>query len=1451
MSRGRGGWRKRAGDSDGWGSMGGYMAAKVSKLEEQFRLDAPREKQKEGLGSNIFRGVAIYVNGYTDPAADELRRLMMLHGGQFHVYYSRSKTTHIIATNLPNSKIQELRGEKVVRPDWITDSIKAGRLLSYLQYQLYSKQRGLNFPITCMPQTQEPAGPSHFTSHSRHAHRELGHAHPADWELGHSYPANREPAHTHSANQDLGQTYPFNQKLGHAHPSSQELGHTHAADEDLGHAHPDNRKMGHAHNANQDLGHAHPANRVLGHAHPANRDLDHAHSANRDLCHAHPTKRDLSHTHPANRELGHTHPANQELGHTHPANLELGFRLNGSLQTWPNLPESPKMNGVQGKDSEPPDHHPCSSPWVSTGQPLTNGHAHPANGALKPLDLALHSGRYPLGKRQHQLPQLQFLPLECKDKMVPDGPHAPSSQHPNSKPGLHQSPERQTPTSQASSSPKPPSPQPKTRQVSPSTQQPTHQLPANQKDATAVKALPPATPPPPAPRSPCAGKPSPRAAISPPPGRVRLNGTYRAPPQAPTLPAALATTDHSAATDHGAATDHSVAAAKPAPLPARGNIISEFYSHSRLHHISTWRSEFSEYVSSLQHRRRAQGGTVFPGKERLRRHHAARGAGCVASASPQNRQPCILHVDMDCFFVSVGIRYRLELKGKPVAVTSNRGPGQVAQRPGSNPQMELQFYQRRQAQGRGGKRDIDLEATPLVDSPKAHSNGVDQDAKALSMAEIASCSYEARQAGVRNGMFFGQAKQLCPELQAVPYDFQAYKEVALAMYETLASYTHNIEALSCDEALMDATSLLSELGVSPDELASAIREDVRERTGCPASVGMGSNILLARMATRKAKPDGQYYLKTEEVDDFIRDQSVTSLPGVGRSMGYKLASLGVRTCGDLQQVSMSRLQKEFGPRTGQTLFRFCRGLDDRPVRSERERKSVSAEMNYGIRFTQVEEAESFLTNLALEVERRLQAAGLWGRRLTLKVMVRKPGAPVEPAKFGGHGICDNLARTVTLERPTDNAQLIAAEGIKLFHSLKLNVADLRGVGMQVQQLVGAHGTPQDPPGALAPRHRSVIDMLLVQRTAPPTSPRQLMTPGLPSAPASDGMSNQSRSSPVRVPLAPADSIPSSTAEPMPGTSKGEPPPRYNGGLHTPKHTRTRLNLSIEVPSPSQVDRSVLDALPAELREQVEQSWSRKDEPPRSPAPAPPPLGTLVLQVPDQPGQGGSAGIVLALPDFSQVDPEVFQALPPELQEELRSAYRYNESTLSHSTMVARNPLLQLKQPVVGRTKRRYKKNASPAKKGPSPLKNRLHGNSPAKSSPAILFPHMLKHEDAPAIALKLDHGLQDIQLEVPKITPRPGPTLAGACELSDIRTLLKEWVTTIAEPMEEDILQVVKYCSELVEDRDLERLDLVIKYMKRLMQQSVDSVWNMAFDFILDNVQVVVQQTYGSTLKIT
>ncbi|NWS49779.1 REV1 protein, partial [Probosciger aterrimus] len=176
-------------------------------------------------------------------------------------------------------------------------------------------------------------------------------------------------------------------------------------------------------------------------------------------------------------------------------------------------------------------------------------------------------------------------------------------------------------------------------------------------------------------------------------------------------------------------------------------------------------------------------------------------------------------------------------------------------------------------------------------------------------------------------------------------------------------------------------------------------------------------------------------------------------------------------------------------------------------------------------------------------------------------------------------------------------------------------------------------------------------------------------------------------------------------------------------------------------------------------------------------------------------------------------------------------------------------------------KSRKKNPVSPVKKIQSPLKNRLIG-SPAKNIPATtgspqkLIDGFLKQEGTAAQSEAVpstsdSSGPSAVQTEQQPGSFRPqAPNLAGAVEFNDVKALLREWITTISDPMEEDILQVVKYCTDLIEEKDLEKLDLVVKYMKRLMQSSVESVWNMAFDFILDNVQVVLQQTYGSTLKV-
>ncbi|XP_039723071.1 DNA repair protein REV1 isoform X8 [Pteropus medius] len=770
------------------------------------------------------------------------------------------------------------------------------------------------------------------------------------------------------------------------------------------------------------------------------------------------------------------------------------------------------------------------------------------------------------------------------------------------------------------------------------------------------------------------------------------------------------------------------------------------------------------------------------------------------------------------------------------------------------------------------------ESSEWENQDSAQTNGIDS---VLSKAEIASCSYEARQVGIKNGMFFGYAKQLCPNLQAVPYDFHAYKEVARTMYETLASYTHNIEAVSCDEALVDITEILAETRLTPDEFANAVRMEIKDQTKCAASVGIGSNILLARMATRKAKPDGQYHLKPEEVDDFIRGQLVTNLPGVGHSMESKLASLGIKTCGDLQYMTMAKLQKEFGPKTGQMLYRFCRGLDDRPVRTEKERKSVSAEINYGIRFTQPKEAESFLLSLSEEIQRRLEAAGVKGKRLTLKVMVRKPGAPVETAKFGGHGICDHIARTVTLDQATDSAKIIGKATLNMFHTMKLNISDMRGVGIQVNQLVPAipkpptcPSRPSAHPGHFPGGSHSVLDLFQVQKAKKSTEEEHkevfLAAVDLELSSASKTCT-----------FLPSFST-HLTSGISPVTGKVESSGRWNG-LRSPIRLKSRLDLSVEVPSPSQLDQSVLEALPPDLREQVEHACAaqqgelhsdRKNQPLNgcSTGILPQPVGTVLLQIPEPQESDSDSGInVIALPALSQVDPEVFAALPPELQMELNAAYeqrqRQGEAAPQQpaSAAVPKNPLLQLKPAAVKETKRNRKKNPiSSPKKIQSPLKNKLL-SSPIKTVPGAygnpqkLMDGFLKHEgpvpEKPlgehSASIASMSGLSGPQPGPSSCTRPPAPSLAGAVEFSDVKALLREWITTISDPMEEDILQVVKYCTDLIEEKDLEKLDLVIKYMKRLMQQSVESVWNMAFDFILDNVQVVLQQTYGSTLKVT
>ncbi|KAJ1388369.1 UmuC domain [Sesbania bispinosa] len=195
-------------------------------------------------------------------------------------------------------------------------------------------------------------------------------------------------------------------------------------------------------------------------------------------------------------------------------------------------------------------------------------------------------------------------------------------------------------------------------------------------------------------------------------------------------------------------------------------------------------------------------------------------------------------------------------------------------------------------------------------------------------AEISSANYPARSYGIKAGIFVRDAKALCPHLIIFPYNFEAYEEVADQFYSILHRSCNKVQAVSCDEAFLDVTH--SDVK-DPELLASSIREEIYKTTGCTASAGIAGNMLMARIATRTAKPNGQYHITPERVEDHLCQLPINALPGVGHVLQEKLKKRNIHTCGQLQMISKASLQKDYGMKTGDMLWNYSRGIDNRLV----------------------------------------------------------------------------------------------------------------------------------------------------------------------------------------------------------------------------------------------------------------------------------------------------------------------------------------------------------------------------------------------------------------------------------------------------------------------------------------------------------------------------------------
>lgn len=324
----------------------------------------------------------------------------------------------------------------------------------------------------------------------------------------------------------------------------------------------------------------------------------------------------------------------------------------------------------------------------------------------------------------------------------------------------------------------------------------------------------------------------------------------------------------------------------------------------------------------------------------------------------------------------------------------------------------------------------------------------------------------------------------------------------MAFYRILLKHASFLQAVSIDEVLMEVKiepTILREHDPAL-KLAHQVRAEILEATGCPASIGISHNVLLAKLATRKAKPANAYHLFAEEVEDFIAPLGVDELPGIGWSMRDKLkAQLGVETVGDLRSVPAHKLAMAIGPDNGRKFAAYALGVDDRELDSGKARQSVSTEVNYGIRFPagRHDLVERFVRQVGAETAKRLREQGLQSRQLTLKVMQRHPEAPVEAPKMLGHGWCTTENKVSTLAGrnggATDDGDIVGETAWKLMRALGAPPHELRGIAVQLSKLE-KDGVPVDQ---VLEKGQSRLSFKAAPRSAVPAAGK----PAVPKPPA--------------------------------------------------------------------------------------------------------------------------------------------------------------------------------------------------------------------------------------------------------------------------------------------------------------------------------------------------------------
>ena len=362
----------------------------------------------------------------------------------------------------------------------------------------------------------------------------------------------------------------------------------------------------------------------------------------------------------------------------------------------------------------------------------------------------------------------------------------------------------------------------------------------------------------------------------------------------------------------------------------------------------------------------------------------------------------ILHADMDAFYASIEQRDHPELRGRPVIVGAS--------------------------------------------SPR----GV-----------VAAASYEARMFGVRSAMPGFRARALCPEGIFVAPNMARYAEVSEQVHAVFNEFTPEIEPIALDEAFLDITGSERLFG-GPLQLATQLKQRVKERTELTVSVAVAPNKLVAKIACTASKPNGLCIVAANEIRALLDPLPVRKLWGVGPVLAEKLTRLGMSTLGDIVRYDTRQLARDLGERAAE-LQALAAGHDNRPVISERAAKSVGEESTFEVNVTDREVVSAALTAHADQVARRLRRSGYVGYTITLKIKLgqaRTRRAARIPGEVGSEPVYPLLTRAKTLRVPTDDGRVIREVVLALWDTAKVD-EPVRLLGVSVSQLTAAQQTQLD------------------------------------------------------------------------------------------------------------------------------------------------------------------------------------------------------------------------------------------------------------------------------------------------------------------------------------------------------------------------------------------------------